>query len=86
MNQAHLKIVRDATEVVRRHLGALPPSREREELYERLRDCAHETERWGILPARARDIDALMKRLLAVHVGVTRLEREASSADLRKTA
>jgi hypothetical protein len=73
MLHAHCKVVRDAIDVVLRNAGALPPSREREEVYAKLRDCALETDVWDILPPTARDMEALSKRLLAVHVAVRKL-------------
>jgi hypothetical protein len=79
MFQAHAIVVRDAANVVLRRLQSLPPSDEKSRLYARARDCAQQVEEWASLPPTTRDRDALMTRLLAVHVEVARLERPAAA-------
>jgi hypothetical protein len=81
MFRAHLVVIRDAIEVVLRHLELLPPSDRTTQLQARLRDCAQETEMWSAVSPTRRDLDALMKRLLALHVELTTLERQAPVAD-----
>ncbi|HEX3772611.1 MAG TPA: hypothetical protein VHV30_17150 [Polyangiaceae bacterium] len=75
MFQTHCKVVRDAIDVVLRNANSLPPSREREEVYAKLRECRHETDRWEILPGTNREMDTLMKQVLSAHVTVTKLTR-----------
>jgi hypothetical protein len=76
--QAPVIVVRDAARVVLRHLDALPRSDERERLRTVVLDCTRNAEDWSASPPTARDVDALMKRLLAVHVQVARLEYDRS--------
>jgi hypothetical protein len=69
-------VVREAIDVVLRHLEALPPSDRREQLRAGIRECLQESQQWDVLSPTDRERDGLMKRLLAVHVGVTKLERD----------
>jgi hypothetical protein len=78
MFQAPVMVVRDAAMVVLRHLDVLPHSDEGERLYAAVRDCMRMAEEWGESPPSGREVDALMKRLLAVHVQVARLEYDRS--------
>jgi hypothetical protein len=73
MLHPHSKVLRDAIDVVLRNANALPPSREREELYVKLHDCMIETEAWEIFQGSSREMDTLMKRVLAAHVTMTKL-------------
>jgi hypothetical protein len=75
--KARLAVVREAIEVVLRHLECLPPSEKTHELHEWVEDCAHETERCLTAATSVREQDTLMKRVLALHVEVTKLERHA---------
>jgi hypothetical protein len=68
-------VVREAIDVVLRHLEALPPSDRREQLRAGIRECLQESQQWDVLSPTDRERDGLMKRLLAVHVAVTKLER-----------
>ena len=89
MFRAHLKIVHDAAQVVLRRLDGLQRSHEQEQLQVWTEECVREAERWGAASAStptSRDLDALMKRLLAVHVAVATLERGASQAGCNATA
>jgi hypothetical protein len=54
--------------------AALP---NREELRTLLLDCLRSTEHWIASPPTDRDEDVLMKRVLELHVEVTKLERRA---------
>lgn len=74
-------IIREAIEVVLRHLECLPPSDTREQLRVRLRDCAQETEMWSASSPTPRELDVLMKRVLALHVEVTKAEGSAVLAE-----
>jgi hypothetical protein len=75
MFQSRNMVVHDAIEVVRRHLSDLPCSEQREQLDAKLQDCAREAEQWSVAPPMRRELDALMARLLAVYVDVTKLEQ-----------
>ena len=83
--QAPVIVVRDAANIVLRHLSALPRSLERERLHATVQDCASAAEQWRTSPPSRRDVDALMKRLLEVHVQVARLEYDGSEAKLGRT-
>jgi len=75
MFQAQFVVIREAIEVVHRHLESVPVSDRTRQLEARLQDCAQETEMWSAAWPTPRETDALMKRLLALHVEVTKLER-----------
>ncbi len=75
MLNARLVVVREAVEVVLRHLDCLPPSDRSGQLYEWARDCGHEIERWVACPPTFRERNVLMERLLALHIEVVKLER-----------
>ncbi len=81
---APVRVVHDAAKVVFRHLDALPPSREQERLHTTVQDCLTTADEWGTSPPSARDVDALMKRLLQIHVQVARLEYDRSVEELEK--
>jgi hypothetical protein len=72
-----LVVVREAIDVIFRHLESLPPSDRRELLRTWLHECLQESEQWSASPTTQREREALMKRLLALHVAVTTLERQA---------
>jgi hypothetical protein len=42
-----------------------------------VQDCLREADPWDVAPPTSRERDALMTRILALHVEVTRLERGA---------
>jgi hypothetical protein len=81
MSQAQFVVIREAIEVILRHLESVPPSDWAVQLQARLQDCVQETEMWAAAWPTARELDALMKRLLALHVEVTTLERQALVAE-----
>ena len=83
---APVGVVHDAAKVVFRHLNALPRSQEKERLHTTVRDCLSTAEQWGTSPPSPRDVDALMKRLLQVHVQVARLEYHRSVDELEGKA
>jgi len=71
-------LARDAIGVVVRRLCALPPSPQVQELLPRVEECLQQTQawrQWPRTPRGAREWDALMVRVLGLHVAVTKLER-----------
>jgi hypothetical protein len=80
MIQAQFMVVREATDVVLRHLASLPSSDRTGLLQAWVQDCLQEAEQWSASPPTRRELDLLMKRLLALHVEVTKLERECDVA------
>jgi hypothetical protein len=75
--QARFLVVQDAIDVVLRHLECLPTSDRAELLRAWVQDCMRETEQWSVSPPTDREREGLMKRILALHVAVTKLERDA---------
>jgi len=49
--------------------------RKTEQLHARLDDCRQEVEHWSASPPTDREGETVMKRVLALHVEVTKLER-----------
>ena len=76
MARVPFAVVREAGEVLLRHLELLPLSDTTEQLQVWVQGCMQEAERWSASPPPARERDMLMKRLLTLQVAVTRLERE----------
>ncbi len=74
---ARLQIVQAATDVVLRRLDGLTSSANTEQLRMGLGECLRDAERWSASPPTPREQDVLMKRILALHVEATRLERDA---------
>jgi hypothetical protein len=72
--------IQEAIEVVLRDLEGLPPSDTTEEFCTRLQDCAQDTVMWGASRPTQRELDVLLRRVLALHVDVTNAERGASLA------
>jgi hypothetical protein len=70
-------VVREAIEGVLRRLEQLLPSKTTDELRAWVHDCWQEVERWGASQPTDREQDLLMKRVLALHVAVTKLQRDA---------
>jgi hypothetical protein len=69
-------VVRQAADVLFRRLGRLSPSDGTERLYAALRDFTREDQEGGSALAD-REWDARMKRILALHVELSRIERHA---------
>jgi hypothetical protein len=84
--KTRLVVVREAAEVVLAHLECLPVSEKTEELRTLVLDCLRTTEQWLAAPPADRDENALMRRVLELHMEVTRLERHALLAVVRGTA
>jgi hypothetical protein len=76
MTRVPFAVVREAGEVLLRQLGLMPLSDTTEQLQVWVEGCMQEAERWKASPPTARERDVLMKRLLALQVAVTTLERE----------
>jgi hypothetical protein len=76
MFQAQFVVIREAIEVVLRHLGGLPCSDTTELFRTRVQDFAQETEMWSATSPTPREMDLLMKRVLALHIDMTKLERQ----------
>jgi|ERR1035441_1532594 hypothetical protein len=68
-------LARDAIGVVQRRLSALPPSPEVKELRPRAEDYLQQVQDWQHSPRTAEEWDALMMRVLGLHVAVAKLER-----------
>ena len=75
--EARLVVVREAIQGVFHHLQHVLPSEKTDELHAWVHDCWQEAEQWIAAPPTDREQDALMKRILALHVAVTTLERDA---------
>jgi hypothetical protein len=80
MFDARLQIVQAATDVVLRRLGGLPSSAKTEQLRTGVGQCLREADQWIASPPTARETDVLMKRILALHVEVSRLEHDELAA------
>jgi hypothetical protein len=63
--------------VIFRRLGCLPPSENGNEVRAWLHDCVQESEQWRASPPTDGEGERLMKRVLALHVAVTKMERDA---------
>ena len=76
MFDARLRVVQEATDVVLRRLAGFPSSTTTEQLRVWAEECQRELEYWGASAPTPRERDTMAKRLLALHVEVTRLERD----------
>jgi len=79
-------VVQEAIDVLLRHLECLPVSATTERLRAGVFECIREAGQWSVSPSAEQASDVLMKRVLALHVEVTKLEREmpfASAKGLR---
>jgi hypothetical protein len=75
--EARRLVVREAVEGILRLLERFLPSETTDELRESVHHCWHEVEQWALSPPTDREQDVLMKRVLALHVAVTKLHRDA---------
>jgi hypothetical protein len=80
MQKTRFMVVQEAIQVLVRHLGCLPPSDRTLDLRARVEECRREAEEWPALPPSDREQNGLMKRVLALHIDVTKLERYALAA------
>jgi hypothetical protein len=83
---ARARIVREAIDVVLRRLEGVAPSDKTERLRAWAHECLQETDRWSASPPTTRERDTLMKRVLALHVEVTKLERDPERAPVADSA
>jgi hypothetical protein len=79
-------VIQEAVETVLLELERLPQSSATEALRTRLQDCAQDTEMWSGSWPTPRELDVLMKRVLALHAEVTRLADERLSQGDAATA
>ena len=68
MRQARFVVIREATEVVLRHLECLPPSDRREQLCASVQECMQDIEMWSVSSPTMGELDVLTKRVLALHI------------------
>lgn len=80
MQKTRFIVVQEAIQVLVRHLACLPSSDRALDLRARVEECRREAEDWGASPPSDQEQNGLMKRVLALHVDVTKLERYALSA------
>jgi hypothetical protein len=81
MLQSRFVVVREAIDVVLRHLERLPLSGRTEQIHAWLDECLQEVDQWSASPPTDREGEGLMKRVLALHVAVTKMERDALLRD-----
>ena len=84
MLKTRLEVVRQATDVLFRRLERVPSSARAEELLAAVRDCMRSAGEWSASPPPDRERDALMKRVLELHVELTKLERPVPLATARQ--
>jgi hypothetical protein len=75
MTKTRFEVVRQAIDVLFRRLEGLSPSPAAEELRAEVRDCMRKAGEWTASPPPDRERDGLMKRVLALHVELAKLER-----------
>jgi hypothetical protein len=86
MRKTRFMVVQEAIDVLLRHLECLPVSERTEQLRADVRECIREAGLWSTSQPTDQAPDALMKRVLALHVELTKLERDmpvASAKGLR---
>jgi CheY-like chemotaxis protein len=71
----HLSVVRNAIDILLQKLSVLPPCEEVDALFSTAGNYLREAEKWRTSPPTAHDREALMKRVLALHVDLARIER-----------
>ena len=76
MLKTRFDVVRQAIDVLFRRLERVPSSDTTEELRARVRDCMRRAGEWSASPPPDRERDALMKRVLELHIELTKIERE----------
>jgi hypothetical protein len=75
MVRTRFMVVQEAIDVLLLHLECVPPSEGAELLRSGIDECITRLARWRASPPTDRDRDELMKRVLALHVKVTKLEQ-----------
>jgi hypothetical protein len=83
MFKTRFVVIREAIEVLLDHLDRLPRSDMTEQLHMRIQDCLRDADQ-GSASSSDRDQDSIMKRLLLLHVEVTKLERGVPVAAQRQ--
>jgi acyl-CoA reductase-like NAD-dependent aldehyde dehydrogenase len=73
-------VVLSALQVTLRHLSEIPDSPEADALKRAVADCEREAREWRTTSPTAQQREALMKRVLALHLSVAKLGREAGIA------
>jgi hypothetical protein len=71
-----LTLVRHAIEVVLRRLSLVPPSPAVDELRLKAGDCLQQAQGWQCGKPTTEQWEALMKRVLALHIELAKLERQ----------
>jgi acyl-CoA reductase-like NAD-dependent aldehyde dehydrogenase len=80
MLKTRFEVVREAIDVLFRRLERVPSSARTEELRAAVRDCMRRAgEEWSASPPPDRERDAIMKRVLELHIELTNLERPVPS-------
>jgi hypothetical protein len=80
MLHTRLMLIREATDVVLRRLERMPPSDGTERLCASVQGCMQEIEMWSMSLPTGRDLDVLMKRVLALHAELRNLNPQAPLA------
>jgi hypothetical protein len=78
VRKTRFMVVQEAFDVLLLHLGCLPPSEGTDLLRVRIDECILRFARWRASPPTDRERDELMKRVLGLHVEVTKLERDVA--------
>lgn len=78
MEKTRFEVVRQAIDVLFRRLERVPLSDGTAELRARVRDCMRKAGEWTASPPPDRERDELMKRVLALHVELAKLERNGA--------
>jgi hypothetical protein len=73
-----LALIQDAIEIVLRHLSTLPSSPDVEDLRLKAESCLQQAQRWPHSKPAPEERETLMKRVLAIHVAVAKLERQTT--------
>jgi hypothetical protein len=76
-------VVQEAIDILLRHLECLPTSETTERLRAGVFECIREAGHWNASQSIDRAPDALMKRVLALHLEVTKLERAMPFANAK---
>jgi hypothetical protein len=83
MQKTRLRVIQEAINVLLLQLECLPPSERAEQLLRWIRDCLRDAEQLNGSPPPDREKDVFMKRVLALYVEVTKLERHARFASAK---
>jgi hypothetical protein len=78
MVRTRFMVVQEAIDVLLRHLELLPSSQRAEQLRAGVHECIRDAGRLSAATPTGEEGDALMKRVLALHVEVTKLERNVA--------